>query len=150
ERVSEPATVDEVGRLASTFNAMLERIEQGVAEQQRLIADASHELRTPLAAMRSELDVSLRLDELSAPARAVLESGGGEVARLSRTVEDLLTLGAADAGRLRTERRPVAIQAVVAEVAVATAVLAAENRVDVSVTGTEAQAVTDPTALRHA
>ena len=47
-----PRTRDEVAHLAATLNAMLDRIERGVEEQHRLVADASHELRTPLAAMR--------------------------------------------------------------------------------------------------
>jgi signal transduction histidine kinase len=95
ERLSHPGARDEVGHLATTLNAMLDRLEHGVTEQRRLVADASHELRTPLAAMRSELDVSLRLDELPAPAREVLESARDEVDALARTVDDLLTLATA-------------------------------------------------------
>ena len=53
------AREDEIGHLAVTLNAMLDRLERGVEEKHRLVADASHELRTPLAAMRAELDVSL-------------------------------------------------------------------------------------------
>jgi HAMP domain-containing protein len=81
ERVAVPATGDEVARLASTLNAMLERIEAGVREQHRLVADASHELRSPLAAMRAEIDVSLRADDLAPEAREVLESAREEVDR---------------------------------------------------------------------
>ena len=66
-----------------TLNAMLDRIERGVEEQHRLVADASHELRTPLAAMRSEIDVSLRADALPPAARRVLESAREEVDRMS-------------------------------------------------------------------
>ena len=67
ERVPEPRTRDELWRLARTLNTMLARIEHGVVEQRRLVADTSHELRTPLAAMRSEIDVSLRVDDLPRP-----------------------------------------------------------------------------------
>ncbi|MGI8622941.1 MAG: histidine kinase dimerization/phospho-acceptor domain-containing protein, partial [Solirubrobacteraceae bacterium] len=88
ERVPEPRTGDEVARLAHTFNTMLDRLEHAVGEQRRLVADASHELRTPLAAMRSEIDVSLRADDLPRSARAVLESAREEVDRMSRTVLD--------------------------------------------------------------
>ena len=72
---------------------MLDRIEQGVEEQHRLVADASHELRTPLAAMRSEIDVSLRADDLPPPRARVLESAREEVDRMTRTVDDLLVAG---------------------------------------------------------
>ncbi len=69
ERIAPPRTEDEIGHLALTLNAMLDRLERGVEEKHRLVADASHELRTPLAAMRAELDVSLMGDDLS-PRRA--------------------------------------------------------------------------------
>jgi two-component system OmpR family sensor kinase len=100
ERIAVPATADELGQLAMTLNAMLDRLERGVREKHRLIADTSHELRTPLAVMRSELDVSLLGDELAPTARTVLESAREEVDRMSRTVENLLTLAAVDEGRL--------------------------------------------------
>jgi heavy metal sensor kinase len=115
ERLPVPATGDEVARLAGTLNAMLARIERGVAEQHRLIADASHELRTPLAAMRAELDVSLRADGLDPAAEAVLLSARDEVDRLTRTVEGLLTLARADQGALDLRRAPVDLAAVAGE-----------------------------------
>ena len=100
ERVAVPRAADEIGHLAVTLNAMLARLEHGVREQHRLVADASHELRTPLAAMRSEIDVSLRGDRLTDDARAVLESTREEVDRMTRTVNNLLTLAQVDEGRL--------------------------------------------------
>jgi heavy metal sensor kinase len=100
ERIPPPRTSDEIGHLATTLNAMLDRLEQGVAEKQRLVADASHELRTPLAVMRAELDVSLRRDNLPPAEREVLESVREEVDRMTRTVDNLLTLAQVDEGRL--------------------------------------------------
>jgi signal transduction histidine kinase len=79
---------------------MLDRLERGVEEKHRLIADASHELRTPLAAMRAELDISLRGDDLTDSARVVLHSTLEEVERMSRTVDNLLMLARVDEGRL--------------------------------------------------
>ncbi|MEA2310914.1 MAG: two-component system, OmpR family, heavy metal sensor histidine kinase CusS, partial [Solirubrobacteraceae bacterium] len=105
DRVATPRGDDEVAHLARTLNAMLARIEQGALEQRRLVADASHELRTPLAAMRTELDVSLRTDALEAAARAVLLSAREEVDRLARTVDDLLVLAAADDGEPAARER---------------------------------------------
>jgi heavy metal sensor kinase len=114
-RLPVPARSDEVARLAATLNTMLARIEAGVEEQRRLVADTSHELRTPLAAMRAELDVSLRADHLGPAARAVLTSTREEVARLSRTVDDLLTLALADRGMLDVRREPVDLAVLAAE-----------------------------------
>jgi heavy metal sensor kinase len=100
ERVAVPNPRDELRRLAETLNAMLDRIEQGSKQQRQLIADASHELRTPLAVMRTELDVSLRADELSPAALELLRSTREEVDQMSRTVDNLLTLAVVDEGRL--------------------------------------------------
>jgi two-component system, OmpR family, sensor histidine kinase VanS len=49
---------DEFRELADAFDAMLERLEAHVAEQQRFAANASHELRTPLAITQTLLDVA--------------------------------------------------------------------------------------------
>ncbi len=113
ERVAVPRARDELGRLARTFNEMLERLQRGVEEQHRFVADASHELRTPLTAMRSELEVSLRVDSLSPRAREVLKSAADEVERMTRIVENLLTLARIDEGRLQLLRTPVVLGGVV-------------------------------------
>ena len=100
DRVAVPPFRDETRRLAETLNEMLGRIEQGVLEKHRLLADTSHELRTPLAIMRTEIDVALTADELSEAARAVLVSAREEVDRMTRTTDNLLTFAQADEGRL--------------------------------------------------
>jgi heavy metal sensor kinase len=100
ERIPVPRWRDEVGHLARTLNAMLARLEQGVLARDRLIADVSHELRAPLAAMRSELEVSLRHDALDGPARAAVASARDETIRMSGIVENVLTLARLDEGGL--------------------------------------------------
>jgi len=94
-RVPQPPTDDEIGRLAGTMNAMLDRIENAHRRQRRFVADASHELRSPLTSIRSELEVDLaHPDEadLAGTHRSVLE----ETVRLQRLVDDLLYLARSD------------------------------------------------------
>jgi heavy metal sensor kinase len=150
ERVAVPRAQDEIGHLAVTLNAMLDRLEQGVIEKHRLISDASHELRTPLAVMRAELDVSLRSGDLSPGGRAVLESAREEVDTMSRTVDNLLTLAQADEGRLEllTERTPLreAVEAAVAPLRP----LAAAKRVRLRVDTGAGEVLADPQRLRQA
>jgi heavy metal sensor kinase len=101
ERIPVPRWRDEVGHLARTLNAMLARLELGVQARERLIADVSHELRAPLAAIRSELEVSLRHDALEGDAREAVASAREETVRMSSIVENLLTLARIDEGGLQ-------------------------------------------------
>ena len=88
---------DEVGRLAGTFNAMLDRIEAAFSRQRQFTADAAHELRTPLALMSSQIDVALRRTGLSNVDRDVLEALQSDVERLARMADSLLSLARSDA-----------------------------------------------------
>jgi heavy metal sensor kinase len=150
ERLAVPPTRDEIGQLAVTLNAMLDRIERGVTDKQRLVADASHELRTPLAVMRAELDVSLRGDELSPAARDVLESAREEVDHMSRTVDNLLTLAQVDEGRLELLTVPVSLGRAIDDAARPLRSLAAANGVSLVVDGGHWEAQADPQRLHLA
>jgi two-component system, OmpR family, sensor histidine kinase MprB len=63
---------DELNRLAGSFNTMLAALEQSVAAQRQLVADASHELRTPLTSLRTNFEVLLRPGALPDESRARL------------------------------------------------------------------------------
>lgn len=89
---------DELGRLAQTFNEMLDRLENAFGAQQRFLADAAHELRSPLTALRGEIEVVLRRNRSEDEYREVLKSSLEEIERLSRVANNLLTLARADAG----------------------------------------------------
>lgn len=146
-RVPEPATGDEIGRLAHTMNEMLDRLEQAHRSQQQFVADASHELRSPLTSIRSELEVDLahpaRADLLGTH-RSVLE----ETERLQRLVDDLLVLARSDAEAAQPAGEAVDLDdIVVAEARVARTAGAAE--IDLSgVSG--AQVIGDADQLRRA
>lgn len=115
-RLPVPTTDDEVGRLVSTFNAMLERLDQLFQAQQRLGADVSHELRTPLTTIRGNVDLLRRgaADDLAERA-AALDAIEGEVDRMSRLVADLLLLAQAEAGT-QLEKQPVELDTLILEV----------------------------------
>jgi heavy metal sensor kinase len=148
-RVPVPGTRDEVERLARTLNTMLDRLERGAADQRRLVADASHELRSPLAAMRAELDVSLRADTLDPAARAVLESAREEVDRMSRTVDDLLTLARVDEHGAGPARAPVDLALVAARGAEGLAATARRRGVELTTQAAPAFALGDAEQLGH-
>jgi heavy metal sensor kinase len=92
ERLPVPDTGDELAVLAHSLNRMLTRLEQAFTAQQRFVHDAAHEVRTPLAALRTNLEVTIRrLREPEAYAEAIREALA-EIDRLTRIVNQLLTL----------------------------------------------------------
>jgi two-component system OmpR family sensor kinase len=143
ERLAAPRSRDELGRLAATLNDMLDRIERGVQEQQRLVADASHELRTPLAVMRSEIDVWLRAPALPIQAREALESVGEEVERMSRILDNLLTLARIDEGRLDLLCAPQHLDVMVTEVLGKLRPIAQAKGISLEVDGEDAEVLAD-------
>jgi len=113
---------DEVGRLTTSFNAMVARLQSSQAElaaalaaQQRFVADASHELRTPLSTIRTNAEfLREHPDAAAADRSAAIADVVSEAERMSRLVDGLLVLARADAG-VAVERRPVDLRAVAAE-----------------------------------
>ncbi len=91
---------DELGELAATFNAMLDRLEAAFVGLQRFTADAAHELRAPLAVMLAEVEVSLQQARSAPEARATIDGLRVEIERLSRLADQLLVLARADARAL--------------------------------------------------
>jgi signal transduction histidine kinase len=96
-RIPEPATGDEIDRLARTMNETLARVEDAVRHQQRFVADASHELRSPLTRIRTELEVDLSQPDQAADPIATERSVLAETIGLQRLVDDLLHLARSDA-----------------------------------------------------
>lgn len=94
-RVPQPGSADEIGRLAETFNFMLDRLDGLFKSQQRFVADISHELRTPLTTIRGNVDL---LKRMGGADPASLEAIRAETDRMTRLVGDLLLLAQADAG----------------------------------------------------
>ncbi|MEZ4656158.1 MAG: ATP-binding protein [Caldilineaceae bacterium] len=91
---------DEVGRLARTFDQMLERLQASFESQQRFVSDASHELRTPLAVIRGECDVTLERPRRAATYIEALQIIGDETSRMERLVTNLLWLVRSDSTQL--------------------------------------------------
>ncbi len=99
-RVQYSGPNDELGQLATTFNAMLDKLEMAYKQQQQFVADVSHELRTPLTTLRGNLGLLRREPPISdADREEVLADMVEESERLIRLVNNLLTLARADARR---------------------------------------------------
>ncbi|WP_412148635.1 sensor histidine kinase [Curtobacterium flaccumfaciens] len=104
-RVEVPDTGDEVARLASTMNAMLDRLERSAESQRRFVSDASHELRSPIASIRQHAEVAVAHPERTEVVE-LADVVRSEAVRLQDLVTGLLELSRLDEGGIRT-RRPV-------------------------------------------
>jgi two-component system sensor histidine kinase MprB len=103
---------DELGRLARTFNATLDELEQSVAAQRQLVADASHELRTPLASLRTNIELLQSGRAIpDRDRRELLDDVREEIDELTRLVSDVVEL--ARRGESEADRDDVALELIV-------------------------------------
>ena len=113
-RVPAPGSEDEIARLASTMNEMLDRVQHATDRQRRFVADASHELRGPLTRLRSSLEVTIAhpdgVDAVSL-SRELL----GDTVELQKLVDDLLFLARSESGSLEVPHQPVDLDDLVLE-----------------------------------
>jgi two-component system OmpR family sensor kinase len=117
ERLPVPATHDEVERLGSTLNEMLERLEDALRRERDFVADAGHELRTPLALLRTELELALRHGVSPDELREAVAVSALEVDRLAQLAEDLLLIARSERGELPLRLETLDAEAVLADVA---------------------------------
>lgn len=88
---------DEIGRLAASFNSMLEALDDSQKSQRQLVADASHELRTPLTSLRTNIEVLARGVELpEQERREILSDLKLQIHELTILVGDLIDLARGD------------------------------------------------------
>ena len=105
-RVEVDPQIPEVTQVAQTLNRLLERVEQLLAAQSRLLEDTSHELRNPLMVLQMDLDV-LAQSQVDEETRAeVSVEAKGELERIIRLVQDLLAISWAESSP-QLNREPV-------------------------------------------
>ena len=115
QRLHVPPADDELGRLATTFNEMLARLQDSLADQVRFTAEAAHELRTPVSLARTTAEIALARDRSPSEYREALADVVAQTERMSRLVDDLLVLARADAGMESAPLDPVDLRDTVEE-----------------------------------
>lgn len=155
ERLSERLPVsnpdDEIGRLATVFNDTLSRLEDSFERLRRFTADASHELRIPLTSIRSVGEVALREQSDGHSYREAIGSMLEETDRLTRLVDNLLTLARGESGRAELNPRPVDLVSLAVEAVDEQRILAEEKNQSLVLDGRPPIMVkADPDTLRQA
>ena len=139
----------ELHELTRAFNAMLERLEDGVRRLSGFSADLAHDLRTPLNALMVNTQVALSRQRNSQEYRALLESNLEEYERLSRLIETTLFLARADNAQLALSLERVNVRGILDKVAEYFSGVAEEEGVTLAVNG-EATVTADPTLVERA
>jgi signal transduction histidine kinase len=138
---------DEVALLSTSFNRMLEQLQDSFESQRRFVADASHELRTPLTTIQGNAGLLAHGPPIAEPVRrAAAADIAEETERMGRLVDRLLTLARADSG-LRLELAPVDLRRVVVDVGRQAAAVHPERKFAVEVV--DARVAGDEDALRQ-
>lgn len=108
-RVKAGAGNDEIAQLTSTFNKMLERLEEAVVMQKNFVSNASHEMRTPLTAIRGNIEVALMQSRSSNDYQTILLGVLEEVSRLTKMTNGLLELARISSMGTKLNQQPFRI-----------------------------------------
>jgi signal transduction histidine kinase len=123
---------DELGQLANTFDAMLDRLQASFERLRQFTADASHELRTPLTIIDLEASRALATQRHAQEYERSLKVIHSENRFMSRMVTNLLTLARMDAGQVTLHKEPVDLSDVALEVVERLAPIAKKEQVRLS------------------
>lgn len=139
---------DELARLGSSFDRMLDRLQRAFARERQFTADASHELRAPLAVLRAEAELALRRERTGDEYRAALAGIVRESDRLHALVDDLLAAARAEIDGM--QRRSVDLRVLANDVAERAAPAARLKSIEIDARGPHAAAEVDPVGIERA
>lgn len=132
DRIPPRAVPDELGVLIDTINRMIERLQLSFEQIRRFSINVAHELRTPLTILKGESELALTKELSREEIQQLTTTYLEETVRLSRIVDDLLTLAKADAGQLVLEREPVPLERIVDELYEDALILSANKQLTVT------------------
>ncbi|PAO92917.1 two-component sensor histidine kinase [Stutzerimonas stutzeri] len=115
ERIPDESTPAELQQLVQAFNAMLARLEDAFVRLSNFSADIAHELRTPLSNLMTHTEVALTRARTLDQYQDNLHSNLEELQRMSRMIDDMLFLAKADNGLIVPDAKPVALEALCAQ-----------------------------------
>jgi heavy metal sensor kinase len=105
ERLPVIRTGDELERLSTSLNRMIERLDEAFQHIHRFSADASHELRTPLTILQLELEGMAQSTRHNPALSEQIGSALEETHRMSHIVESLLAISRLDAGEVKMDKQ---------------------------------------------
>ena len=150
ERLPEPGTRDQIGRLVAVFNQMLSRLETSFEAQRRFTDRAAHELRTPLTIVKGETQVTLGRRRTVEEYEGILRSNLEEIEKMVLMIDNLLLLARYEGGEADLPCQPVRLDTITANVADDLLPAATERAVDLHIEASVPLLVSgDPLALER-
>lgn len=122
---------DEIGELATTFNKMLDRLENSFDAQKQFVSNISHELRTPLATIVGELQIALTKDRSAPEYKEVINLALADARRLVKLSNGLLDLAKANYDQTEVSRRELRIDELLMDARSAVIKTAEDYKVDI-------------------
>jgi two-component system, OmpR family, sensor kinase len=149
-RIVTRSTDDELGELISTINSMISRLEMSFRNIREFSLSIAHELKTPLTILKGESELALTKSLSPSEAQQLAATYLEESSRLSRIVDDLLTLAKVEAGQITLHEEPVRMQELVDGIYEDALILAADRQISVTLDRNDQGIVSgDPVRLRQ-
>jgi two-component system, OmpR family, heavy metal sensor histidine kinase CusS len=150
QRVSTAGLPRELADLATEFNGMLGRLDEGYRQLQEFSGDLAHEMRTPVATLLGRTQVALSQDRSESELRAVLEGNVEELERLSGLISDMLFIARADHGAMPMQHGRVDLVGEAQRVADYLSLVAEERQLQLQVNGDGATVTGDRLLIQRA
>jgi two-component system, OmpR family, heavy metal sensor histidine kinase CusS len=150
QRVSTAGLPRELADLATEFNGMLGRLDEGYRQLQEFSGDLAHEMRTPVATLLGRTQVALSQDRSAAELRGVLEGNVEELERLSGLISDMLFIARADHGAMPMQHERVDLLQEAQRVAEYLSLVAEERHLRLQVSGSAAPVTGDRLLVQRA
>ncbi len=137
ERVPLPHHHDELYRLSSTINALLDRIQDAFQREKQFTADASHELKTPLAVIKGTLEILVRKPREREQYETKVQFCLTELNRMARLIDQLLMLARYESNKMNPRIESVLLSSSVDDVIKRLLPFALEKQISFNVQNTE-------------
>ena len=150
QRVAVPGLPSELVDMATAFNGMLQRIDEGYQQLEAFSGDLAHEMRTPVATLLGRTQVALSRSRSADELREVMEGNVEELERLSALINDMLFIARADHDAATIQCEPVDLAVEARRVADYLSLIADERGVNIRVLGEASPVAADRLLIQRA
>ena len=116
KRITSLTSNDEIEELITTFNFMLDKLDESFSKIKRFSNDVSHELKTPLTIIRGEIELGLRKDRSNEEYKDILKSTLDETISLQELINNLLFLSKSNNKEIEEEFKEVELDEILTDV----------------------------------